>query len=110
MERVALFESERDEHLPSTYSICLDHDGGGQSEIRLLSNARLVLTIQNFYVELLFKYMLYRFGHHEAVMRFTNLIKSAIDQITLSNTAREILIHQAIVKNVVDETERSLKV
>ena len=88
----------------------LDDKNGEKREIRLLSNARLILKIQNFYVELLFKYMLYRVGHHEAVMRFANLIKSAIDQISLSSTAREILIHQAIVQNVVQETERSLKV
>lgn len=90
--------------------IYLDETGRKQPEIRLLSSPMLILNIQNFYVELLFKYMLYRFGHHEAVMRFSNLIKSAVDQITLSNTAREILIHQAIVQNVVDETERSLNV
>lgn len=85
-------------------------DNGRPRNVRLLSNPRLVLNIQNFYVEILFKYMIYRFGYQEAAMRFMNLIKNLLDQILLTNTARDIQIHQTLVQNIVAETEQSLRI
>jgi hypothetical protein len=44
----------------------------------LLGTFRL-LGSQNVYVELLWKYMIYRYGYHETVIRFSYLIKQVLD-------------------------------
>jgi hypothetical protein len=44
------------------------------------SNSRILLRIENIYVEILFKYMVYRYGYREASSRFASLIKNSLDQ------------------------------
>jgi hypothetical protein len=46
----------------------------------LLGTFRL-LGSQNVYVELLWKYMVYRYGDHQTIIRFAQLIKQVVDLI-----------------------------
>jgi hypothetical protein len=76
--------------------------------IRLLSDPKLIFERQNFYVEILFKYMIFRYGYQEAALRFVGLISSAMNQIKCALIAREIPIHEQLLHDVIDATENSL--
>jgi hypothetical protein len=66
----------------------------------LLGTFRL-LGSQNVFVEILWKYMIYRYGYRDAVLRFAALVKQTLDLITLVvNMYRSDKIHQ----NFVDDT------
>jgi hypothetical protein len=77
-------------------------------EYRLFSNIKYILNIQNFYCEILFKYMIYRYGYEEAALRFAGLIKSSLDQSKLALNAQEVEKHDQLIKTVVKQTEKSL--
>ena len=60
----------------------LDNDQHIQQDYLLLGSFRL-LGSQNMYVELLWKYMIYRYGQRNTVLRFTQLVKQILDTIDL---------------------------
>jgi hypothetical protein len=76
---------------------------------RLFSNTLHLLKAQNIYTEMMFKYMLYRYGHKEAILRFASLIKSCIDQNIMVSGDGDLRIHDLMVKSITEETERSLR-
>ena len=54
--------------------------------------------------------MIFRYGYQEAALRFAGLISSAINQIMCGLHAREVQIHDNMVHDVIEATERSLTV
>ncbi|CAF3892469.1 unnamed protein product [Rotaria sordida] len=40
-----------------------------------LTNIKAILSIQNLYTDLTWRYLLYKYGHHEAVIHFSNLLR-----------------------------------
>ena len=66
------------------------------------------LTVQNTYVEILFKYMLFRFGYVEASKRFAGLIQVVLEQNKCLQTLKEVEPHEAMIKEVVQDAERFL--
>ncbi|CAF4488423.1 unnamed protein product, partial [Rotaria sp. Silwood2] len=78
------------------------------NEYRLISNEKQILDIQNFYAEILFKYMIFRYGFKEAVLRFAALIKTSLDQSMCSLRGREVLKHKQLMQTIVKQTEQSL--
>ncbi|CAF0772471.1 unnamed protein product [Rotaria sordida] len=77
-------------------------------EYRLLSNEKKILDIQNFYTEILFKYMIYRYGYQQASLRFAALIKTSLDQSMCSLNGREVQKHKQLMQTIVKTTEQSL--
>lgn len=77
-------------------------------QYRSVSNVKTILYIQNFYVEILFKYMMYRYGDGEAVLRFAGLIKSALDQSMCASRTTRIPTYDQLIQDVVKQTEQSL--
>ena len=75
---------------------------------RLLSNTKYILDIQNFYAEILFKYMIFRYGYEEAALRFAGLIKSSLDRSMCALNAGEVEKHEQLIQIVVKQTEKSL--
>jgi hypothetical protein len=64
---------------------------------------------QNVYVELLWKYMLYRYGFNGAVHHFNQLIKHILDMIELAgNVYKNHQIHHDFVDEVVEKTKEQL--
>jgi len=71
-------------------------------------NTKRLFDIQNIYVEIMFKYMIYRFGYYEAALRFAALIKSFLDQSMCILRAGEIQAHNQLIQTIVEETETIL--
>ncbi len=64
---------------------------------------------QNLYIEILWKYMLYRYGYEETVYRFLALVKQMLDLIILSaGIYLDNPRHQILVDNFVEEAKTEL--
>jgi len=73
-----------------------------------LTNPINILEIQSKYAEITWKYLLYRYGHYEAVKRFLNLI-SWFGAITIFMFhAQTLALHVNDVNSLVEQTELSL--
>jgi hypothetical protein len=82
----------------------LKHDSLLYGTFRLLGS-------QNVYVELLWKYMLYRYGYNESIIRFSRLIQTFLLQLTnmaIIHTNNEA--HQKMVADVIEKTKQSLSI
>ncbi len=73
-------------------------------------NTKRLFDIQNVYIEIMFKYMIYRFGYNQASLRFAALIKSFLDQSMCVLRAEEIQAHDQLMQTIVKETEKSLTI
>ncbi|CAF3597811.1 unnamed protein product [Rotaria socialis] len=63
---------------------------------------------QNVYTEVMWQYMLYRYGYFESAKRFLILIKIMLDEIELGSKIYEnIQVHQDLANEIVQETARS---
>lgn len=61
-------------------------------DLRIISSSIELIHVQNIYVTMLWKYLIYIYGHHGAVMCFTKIIKNVLDALlrmehTLTNVA-----------------------
>ncbi|CAF3595771.1 unnamed protein product [Rotaria sp. Silwood1] len=68
----------------------------------ILRKTKQLFFYQNQYVELLWKYMIFRYGYKEATFRFAGLIKQIIDLIPLvvDTYAQNTAHHQTIITEV----------
>ncbi|CAF3488908.1 unnamed protein product [Rotaria sp. Silwood1] len=73
-------------------------------------NTKRLFDIQNTYIEMMFKYMVHRFGYNEASLRFAGLIKSFLDQSMCTFKAADIQSHDQLMKTIVKDTEVALQV
>lgn len=72
----------------------------------LLHASFRLLGTQNVYVDLIWKYMLYRYGFDQSVRRFASLIKHMLDLIVLSSDIyRENHYHRILVDDLVDKAK-----
>jgi hypothetical protein len=70
-----------------------------------LTNPINILEIQNKYAELTWKYLLYKYGHYQAVKRFLNII-SWLEAVTIFMFhARSLTQHVNDVNLLVEQTE-----
>jgi uncharacterized membrane protein len=69
---------------------------------QLLHGTFRLLGSQNVFVEILWKYMLYRYGFRETVLRFAALVKQTLDLISLVvNMYRSHKLHQHFVDDTI---------
>jgi hypothetical protein len=80
-----------------------------------IQNDRLIFATfrlfgsQNIYVELLWRYMLYRYGFHGAVQQYDRLIKHILDMIELAGSVyKSNQVHHDFVDDVVEKTKEQL--
>ncbi|UJR14307.1 hypothetical protein I4U23_001302 [Adineta vaga] len=66
-------------------------------------NTSRLYYIQNIYIEILFKYMILRFGYNEASIRFAALLKTFMDQSVYILQAEEVQQHDELIQTVVQE-------
>ena len=98
----------------STNCFTVKYDPWMERDAFLHGSLRL-LRSQNVYVEILWKYMVYRYGHEGSVHRFTALVKHMLDLINLSteiygdNPHHQILVDDLVeaaqITLVIDEEE-----
>lgn len=66
---------------------------------------------QCVYVEMMWKYMLYRYGHGPSVRRFSNLIKTILNLVNLTCEIHSSNnLHEQMSEVFIEQTERSLRV
>ena len=73
-----------------------------------ISSTKRIIAIQNFYAEILFKYMIFRYSYKEAMLRFAGLIKNALDQSICALRAAEVQQHEQLIQAIVKQTEQSV--
>jgi hypothetical protein len=75
----------------------------------LLYGTFRLLGSQNVYVELLWKYMIYRYGYNESALRFSRLIQillCILKHLGIMYTNNEV--HQTMADDVIQKAKRSL--
>jgi len=78
-----------------------------QNDTLLLGAFRL-LGSQNVYVELLWKYMVYRYGYQETIIRFANLIKQVLDLMDhITKSCLRVKTRYFQLEDFVDKNNRS---
>ena len=76
---------------------------------KLLYGTYRLMGSQNVYIEVLWKYMLYRYNYYDASLRFAKIIKHMIDLLKLSeNVQQNNEVHQNFVEEITVLTEKSL--
>ncbi|CAF1553094.1 unnamed protein product [Rotaria sordida] len=73
-----------------------------------LTNITTILPIQDMYTDLTWRYLLYKYGHHEAVIRFSNLLRclfSVSETIVEAHKTQQFI---DIIDYVVEQTEQTL--
>ena len=53
----------------------------GHEDTRTMASTIELMDVQHVYVTLLWKYLVYLYGYNQAAMRFSSMIKSAIDML-----------------------------
>ena len=89
----------------STNSAIVTYDS--LNTIQIVINIEEVNQIQNILATLLWKYLSYRYGLHEAVLRFSSLVKSVLDFMKRMEQGAKIEKHWTMVNNVIEQTTRS---
>jgi hypothetical protein len=84
-----------------------------------LTNSLNILKIQNQYAEITWKYLLYKYGHYQAVQRFLNLICwlevtvryiPYVQNISLHVNDVNLLVEEIELKLLLDDVDRIIEV
>jgi hypothetical protein len=70
-----------------------------------LTNPLIILAIQNKYAEITWKYLLYRYGHYQAVRRFLNIISWLQATTILMFHAPSLTLHVNDFNSLAEQTE-----
>ncbi|CAF1092657.1 unnamed protein product [Rotaria sp. Silwood1] len=73
-----------------------------------LTNIKAILSIQDMYTDLAWRYLLYKYGHHQAVIRFSNLLRCLFSVSEVIVEAHEAQQFTDIIDYVVEQTEEAL--
>lgn len=71
----------------------------------LLTNSIDLLKIQSKYAEILWKYLLYKYGHASAVRNFLNLTLFLVTMNNLKIHAQDLANHQQDVDSIIEHIE-----
>jgi hypothetical protein len=92
----------------STNCYTVNYDANMYSDA-LLQGAFRLLGSQNVYTEILWKYMIYRYGYEQTIIRFAGLVKQMLDLINLSaGIYMNNPHHQILVDDLVEEAKTFL--
>ncbi|CAF2799668.1 unnamed protein product [Rotaria sp. Silwood2] len=79
-----------------------------KEHITTMSKSIDLIRIQNLYVTVLWKYLVYLYGFKEAVRRFSYLVKNILDVIHMLELMPKNETHDLMVDAIATETERVL--
>lgn len=79
-----------------------------QEDLRTISSSIHLVEIQNLYVTMFWKYLLYLYGHDEAVRRFTGLIQRSLNILHIAELILNNTVHSQVIDTLIADTERSL--
>ncbi len=72
------------------------------------TNIKAILSIQDMYTETAWRYLLYKYGHRDAVMRFSNLIRCLFFVNKAIIEANESRHFTEMIDSVIEQTKRTL--
>jgi len=78
--------------------------------IQIILNSNILIHIQNIFVTLLWKYLIYQYGFNEAILKFLSLVKSILDLIQRMNEGLKIQKHWSMVENIIEQTTGSMNI
>jgi len=79
-----------------------------RENITTISSSLDLIHVQNVYVTMLWKYLIYLYGFKEATLRFSSIVKSIIDVTRMLESMPENITHDLMVETIVAEAQRSL--
>ncbi|CAF2566542.1 unnamed protein product [Rotaria sp. Silwood2] len=71
------------------------------------NNSSLIFHIQNTYAEVTWKYLIYKYGYYQAIIRFTNIIQCLLAATDTVSRSQNIEIHTNTMESLVEQTEIS---
>lgn len=79
-----------------------------EQDIRIILNPIELIQIQNIYINILWKYMIYQYGFNKAVQCLNSLIKNILDILYIMEDLNNIKKHNQMINNIVKQTTYSL--
>ncbi|CAF3365469.1 unnamed protein product [Rotaria sp. Silwood1] len=76
--------------------------------VTIMSTSIDLIRIQNLYVTVLWKYLVYVYGFKEATLRFSYLVKNIIDITHMLESMPKNETHDLMIETIATETERAL--
>jgi hypothetical protein len=73
-----------------------------------LTDIKQFLHIQDIYIELAWKYLIYRYDYHQAIQCFLNVIRSIFISTESIKEASELAVYTDAIDSVVKQTEETL--
>lgn len=75
-----------------------------------LINIKLIFCIQEKYIELIWRYLLYRYNHEQAVICLSNVVRCLFAVIEAVKESQDIKQHKDIINAIIEETEKKLTI
>ena len=93
----------------STHCSLVLYDHSIESINRSSTKSLDLLHIQNIFITMLWKYLVYQYGHEDAIRCFINMIKNYLDVLNHmhENVSQQ---HQKMVDNIIEKTTQSLEI
>jgi hypothetical protein len=79
-----------------------------QEPLTTMSSSIDLILIQNVYVTMVWKYLVYLYGFKEAVLRFSYLVKNILDIIHMLELMPKNETYDLMIETMMTETERAL--
>ena len=92
----------------SLFSVCENTCSFSSTSPFDLTNPIIILSIQNKYADLTWKYLLYRYGHYQAVQKFLNLISWHMAITNLICHAQSLAPHINDLNSLCEQMELTL--
>ncbi|CAF3442415.1 unnamed protein product [Rotaria sp. Silwood1] len=73
-----------------------------------MANNKVILPFQDMYTDLTWRYLLYKYDHHEAVKRFLNLLRCLFSANKAIVEAYEAQKFTDIIDSIIEQTEHTL--
>lgn len=81
-----------------------------EEDCNTMSSTIELVRIQNIYVTVLWKYLVYIYGYNGAAIQFSSLVKNILDMFSRSEGMFQNLTVNVLIDTIVTQTERSLTI
>lgn len=81
-----------------------------EEDLRTMASSIHLVEVQNLYVTTFWKYLIYLYGHDEAIRRFMALIQRLLNILYISELILNNTVHTQVIDALIADTERSLVV
>lgn len=79
-----------------------------KSPAQCLTNPKQVLKIQDAYIDLLWRYLVFKYSYNQAVLRLTNLIRCIFSAHQAIVRAMEKVWYTDVIDTLIEQTEQSM--